>query len=124
MSELNDKKKTFYIKHNPKEQKFMAGNTFEPFSEITIPKGKYLLTWTFFAKATNQLMYMYLNQGQVTLLTNCAIYVPNQQNFIPYTFRKVHNVTSEEQTLSLQTYCTASYPVTIMNCMVTAKRID
>jgi hypothetical protein len=83
-----------------------------------------MLTWTFFAKATNQLMYMYLNQGQVALLTNCAIYVPNQQHFIPYTFRKVHTVTAENQTLTLQTYCTASYPVNIANCMVTAKRID
>ncbi len=69
-------------------------------------------------------MYIYLNQGQVALLTNCAVYVPNQQNFIPFTFRKVHTVGGNEQTLSLQTYCTQSYPVTFANIIVTAKRID
>ena len=112
------------VKYDPREQKFAAGSTFETFSEITIPQGKYLITFTFLGKATNQLMYMYLNQGLVALLTNCAVYVPNQKHFIPFTFRKVHNVTTADQTLSLQTYCTASYPVTIANAMVTAKRID
>jgi len=53
-----------------------------------------LITWTFLAKATNQLMYIYLNQGQVALLTNCAVYVPNQQHFIPFNLRKVHAVTA------------------------------
>ncbi len=83
-----------------------------------------MLTWTFLAKATNQLMYIYLNQGQVPLLTNCAVYVPNQQHYIPFTLRKVHTVVANEQTLSLQTYCTASYPVTVANCIVTAKKLD
>jgi hypothetical protein len=112
------------VKSDLKEKNFSAGNNFETFSEITIPSGKYLVTWTFLAKATNQLMYIYLNQGQVALLTNCAVYVPNQQQFIPFTFRKVHQVTTNQQTLSLQTYSTASYPVTFANCLVTAKKID
>jgi len=112
------------IQYDLKSKHFAAGITFETFSEISLPKGKFLITWTFLAKATNQLMYMYLNQGLVVLLTNCAIYVPNNTNFIPYTYRKIHAVTGNEQTLSLQTYCTASYPVTITNCIVSAKRIE
>ena len=83
-----------------------------------------MITWTFLAKATNQLMYLYLNSGQITLLTNCAVYVPSNSHFIPFTYRKVHTVSLNEQTLNLQTYCTQSYPVTVSNCVVTAKRID
>lgn len=75
-----------------KERNFAGTNTFDPFIEIVLPKGKYLITWTFFAKATNQLMYIYLNQGQIPLLTNCAFYFPTQQHFIPITLRKVHTV--------------------------------
>jgi hypothetical protein len=124
LSEEVQKKDGMLIETNLKEKNYSAGNNFEPFIEISLPKGKYLITWTFLAKATNQLMYIYLNSGQVALLTNCAVYVPNQQHFIPFTFRKVHTVTGNEQTMSLQTYCTASYPVTISNAMVTAKRIN
>lgn len=74
------------------EQNFSGGNTFEPFSEITLPKGKYLITWSYLARASNGLMYVYLNQGQVPFLTNCAFYLPNNQNYIPITLRKVHTV--------------------------------
>lgn len=123
-SEEKDRKDSFLVSTALAQKNFSVGNNFETFSEITIPKGKYLITWSFLAKATNQLMYCYLNQGQVALLTNCAVYVPNQQHFIPFTLRKVHTVTTNDQTLSLQTYCTASYPVTFANVVVTAKKID
>lgn len=69
-------------------------------------------------------MYIYLNQGQIQLLTNCAFYFPTQQTFVPITLRKVHVVTTNEQTLTLQTYCSQSYPATVSNCIVTAKRIN
>ena len=83
-----------------------------------------MITWTFLAKATNQLMYVYLNQGQIPLLANCAVYVPNSANYIPFTLRKVHTVSENLQTLSLQTYCTASYPVNIRNSIVTARKLN
>jgi len=69
-------------------------------------------------------MYCYLNQGQVQLLTNCAYYMPSNSYFVPFTLKKVHTVNGESETLNLQTYCTQSYPVTVRNCTVTAKRID
>ena len=68
-------------------------------------------------------MYLYLNQGQISLLANCAIYVPNQTQYIPFTYRKVHTVTENSQKLSLQTYCTGSYPVAIKNAIVTARKL-
>jgi hypothetical protein len=69
-------------------------------------------------------MYIYLNSGQQTLLTNCAIYVPNMQNYIPYTYRKILNVNEDNYKLMLQTYCTASYPCSVRNAIVTARKLD
>ncbi len=69
-------------------------------------------------------MYCYLNQGQVPFLTNAAFYVPNTQNHVPITLRKIHTVTANEQTLTLHTYCSQSYPSNVRNCIATVKRLD
>jgi hypothetical protein len=41
------------------EQKSYNGATYDPLASIKLPKGKYLLTFSFLVKATNQWIYLY-----------------------------------------------------------------
>lgn len=81
------------------------------------------MTFSFFAKASGSLMYLYLNNGQATLIQNCCIYTPNTGFFLPFTFRKVHQINKEEDVVILQTYCSQSYPSNVRNMIISAKKI-
>lgn len=67
-------------------------------------------------------MYIYFNQSQ-QIMQNCGFYVPSGQNYLPVTLRKVHNVESDGQTVTFNTYCAHSYPIHLKNVVVTAQTI-
>jgi hypothetical protein len=45
-------------------------------------------------KANNTWIYIYLNQGE-SIVTSCGYYVPNGSNWMPFTVRKIYEVTEE-----------------------------
>ncbi len=72
------------------QKTYNSTSSYEPIGTIRLPKGTYLITISFLLKATNQWLYIYLNQTQ--MMQNCGFYVPNNGNFIPYTVKKMHTV--------------------------------
>ena len=75
---------------------YNSGSAFEVIGSITLPKGKHLLTLSFLAKATNSLMYFYFQQGQQPCLQNCLLYLPTNNQYIPFTFQKLYVANSQE----------------------------
>jgi hypothetical protein len=103
------------------DQKFYNNNsTYEPLVSIKLPKGKYMLTFSYLLKAQNQWFYVYLNQGE-SVIQNCGYYVPTTSQFMPHTIRKIHTVKADNDTVSFTTNSTSSYPVTLKNCIITAR---
>ena len=76
------------------DTKSFTGAGYETIATVKLPKGKYLLTFNFLAKATSSWMYLYLNEGG-SIFPNAGFYSPNNTHFIPHTVRKVHHVTNE-----------------------------
>jgi len=103
------------------EQKCYSNNaTYDPVATIKLPKGKYMLTFSFLLKAQNQWFYIYFNQGE-QVIQNCGFYLPSTSQFMPHTIRKIHTVKEDNEAASFTTYCTNSYPVTLKNCIITAR---
>jgi hypothetical protein len=76
------------------EQKhYSSGSTYEPLISLKLPKGRWLLTFSYLLKAQNQWFYIYFGQGQ-QVMQNCGYYVPSSAHFIPHTVRKIHTVTA------------------------------
>ena len=82
-----------------------------------------MITLSFLLKATNQWIYLYFNQGQ-QFIQNCGFYLPNSTSFFPYTIRKLHTVTANEEVINFNTYCAQSYPVTLKNVVVTSQMLE
>ena len=78
---------------------------------------------SFMLKATSQWIYLYLNQGQA-LMQNSGFYEPTTSNYVPHIIKKIHNVGSDMEEVKITNYYGQSYPVTIRNFILTAKRID
>lgn len=57
-------------------------------------------------------------------MSNSGFYVPTTSYFMPHTLRKVHSVNNNEEVVNINTYYASSYPVTLRNVVVTAKRLD
>ena len=91
-SSAKNKVTTFYGANL--EQKNYNGAGYENLATINLPKGKYLITFNFLAKTTNQWMYIYFGQGG-SILQNAGFYTPSTTYFMPYTLRKIHTVTQE-----------------------------
>lgn len=123
LRESNDKDKvaTFYAANL--DAKTYTGAAYEAVATIKLPKGKYLLTFNFLLKANSSWLYLYLNEGG-SLFPNAGFYSPTSANFIPHTVRKVHTVANESEKVNFMTYCANSYPVTIRNAIITAKRLN
>ena len=62
IKEDNTDLRTNFYTFDP-EQKSFTGAAYEALSSIKLKKGKYLITFSFNLKATNQWMYLYMNQG-------------------------------------------------------------
>ena len=97
------------------------GNNFESLASVKLPKGKYILTLSFFAKPTGTILYLYFGQTQ-TVLPN-YFYAPNNSTFIPLIFRKLHNVTNDGEQVVFNTYCNQSYPVSVRDVILTAQEV-
>lgn len=80
---------TFYS-FQPEEQTF-NGQGYETLSSIRLKKGKYLITFSFMLKATNQWLYLYMNQGE-SIMANSGFYVPTTTFWLPFTVRVVKTV--------------------------------
>jgi hypothetical protein len=79
-----------------------------------------MLTFSFLLKAQNQWFYVYFNQGE-QVIQNCGFYAPTTTQFMAHTIRKVHTVKNESEIASFTTNSTTSYPVTLKNCIITAR---
>lgn len=79
-----------------KEQSF-NGAGYEPVASIKLKKGKYLITFSFQLKATNQWLYLYL--GQESIISNAGFYVPSTSSFMPFTIRVIKTITEDEKNL-------------------------
>ena len=104
-----------------KEKSFNVGNNYESLGSIKLKKGKYLITFSCLARVTNQLMYIFFNNTQ--MIQNSAFYAPNNHQYIPYVFRKIHYAMSEGEVVNFNTYCAQSYPISVKNAIVTAQEI-
>lgn len=81
-----------FYSYEPDEKSFNGAN-YEPMAGIKLKKGKYLITFSFQLKATNQWLYLYL--GQESIITNAGYYIPTTSQFMPFTIRIVKNITEE-----------------------------
>ncbi len=81
-----------YYSYEPEEKSF-NGAGYESMAGIRLKKGKYLLTFSFQVKATNQWIYLYL--GQESIISNAGYYVPTTSQFMPFTIRTIKNITEE-----------------------------
>jgi hypothetical protein len=79
--------------YKPDDQHF-SGASYETLSSIKLKKGKYLITFSFMLKATNQWLYIYLNQGEA-IMSNSGFYVPNTSQWMPFTVRIIKRITEE-----------------------------
>ena len=112
-----------YIGKLETQEKYYSGSNYEPIGSIRLPKGKYLLNISFLLKTNNQWIYLYVNQGQ-QMLQNAGFYAPTSSYFMPHVIQKSHNVNSESEVVNINTYQANSYPVTLKNVVISAKRID
>ena len=62
-------------------------NGYDSLCEAKLPKGKYLLTFSFLLKASNQWMYLYFGHGG-TLMTHCGFYVSTTNKYTSHIVRK------------------------------------
>ena len=114
---------TTYVGSLVNEERHFSSANFEPIGSIRLPKGKYLLTISFLVKANNQMIYLYINQ--VTPITqNGCFYTPTGAYFTPHVIRRTYNVNTIEEEVNINTYCANSYPVSLRNVTVTAKRLQ
>lgn len=106
------------------EKTYNTGNNLEKIAEILLKKGKYLLDLSFFVKAQNGVMYFYFQNNQKgQIVPNCLIYLPSRADYIPFQFRKVYEVTQNEETVIFQGHVTQSHPISLMNLVLTAHQI-
>ncbi len=104
------------------EDQYFNGATYETLISINLPKGKYILTFSFLLKANNTWLYLYLNQGE-GVMTNSGFYVPAGSNWVPCTVRKIYNVIEDNKEVAFTTNSASSYPVTLRNRIITAQFI-
>ena len=104
------------------ERKSYNGQNYEPLATVKLPKGRYLLTFSFLLNCQNQWIYLYLNQGQ-QVIQNCGWYMPASGVWTPYTVCKQHTVGSVEEEVSFTTYYANSYRIVVQNAIITAKRL-
>lgn len=88
---------------------------------MILDKGKYLITFSFQLKATNQWLYLYL--GQESIIANSGFYVPTTAQFMPFTIRIIKNITEDQKSITFTTNCGSSYPATLRNRIITAQKL-
>jgi hypothetical protein len=59
IKESNDKNKVSTFYGATLEQKSYSSSAYEALASLKLPKGKYLITFNFLLKATNQWIYLY-----------------------------------------------------------------
>lgn len=84
-------------------------------------KGKYLITFSFQLKATNQWLYLYLDSESI--ITNAGFYVPTTSQYMPFTIRIIKTITEDEKNISFTTNSASSYPVILRNRIITAQKL-
>lgn len=109
-----------YYSFQPKQESY-NGASYENLASIRLKKGKYLITFSFQLKATNQWLYLYL--GTEAIISNAGFYVPTTVQFMPFTVRIIKTVTEDDKELSFTTYSANSYPVILRNKIITAQKL-
>ena len=105
------------------EEKYYSSANFETVGSIKLPKGKYLLSISFLLKTNHQMFYLLINQNQ-QLMQGSYLCTPTSSYFMPHTIKKNYNINGEEEVVNFNAYSTNSYPATLRNVVVTAKRIQ
>ena len=115
---------TYSARVNSGEQEFNGSND-QQIASIQLKKGKYLLTMSFLVKTVlcgnESFMYIYLNGRE--FIQYEGFYSPAPYQFLPRTIEKMYEVVNDGESISISTNYCDSYPVTVRNFVLTAKRI-